>query len=282
MADRQPSLPSLRPLRYPPQFWRCLSRYGFLVSGFTTWAQFLGRKWGRSSGSPLRMRTRTGLTIHVPIPLLFAFKDIFLHRAYAPPELLGVVPEQPVVLDLGANAGFFSLFAFHVRPGARCLSFEPMPDNFEILEENRRLQGPRDWRTFNQAVSSTAGMATLRCPEDSGPSTVSTLRSDGTGGHARTFEVRTRTLGEILETEAGGCCDWLKIDVEGFEYEILHALPREGFRRIRTLAIEAEPVDASLKNRESLARFLVDMDFDVLLADDAVLYAVNRSYQPRS
>jgi FkbM family methyltransferase len=111
---------------------------------------------------------------------------------------------------------------------------------------------------------------------------VSTLRSDGTGGHARTFEVRTRTLGEILETEAGGCCDWLKIDVEGFEYEILHALPREGFRRIRTLAIEAEPVDASLKNRESLARFLVDMDFDVLLADDAVLYAVNRSYQPRS
>lgn len=282
MADRQPSLPSLRPLRYPPQFWRCLSRYGFLVSGFTTWAQFLGRKWGRSSGSPLRMRTRTGLTIHVPIPLLFAFKDIFLHRAYAPPELLGVVPERPVVLDLGANAGFFSLFAFHVRPGARCLSFEPMPDNFEILEENRRLQGPRNWRTFNQAVSSTAGTATLRCPEDSGPSTVSTLLSGGTRGQARTFEVQTRTLEEILETEAGGRCDWLKIDIEGIEYEVLYTLPRQGFRRIRTIAIEAEHVDESRNNREALARFLASMDFDVLLADDAVLYALNRSYQPRS
>ena len=280
MAVSEPPSASIRPLRYPPQFWRCLSRYRFLIQGFSTWPRFLGRKWGPADGSPLRMTTRDGLMILVPIPLLFAFKDIFLHRAYAPPELLDVLPERPVVVDLGANAGFFSLFALHVRPGARCISFEPMPDNFEILEENRRLQGPKAWKTFNQAVSPTAGTATLRCPEGSGPSTVSTLRADGATAHARTFEVRTRTLDEILETEAGGCCDWLKIDVEGFEYEILYNLSAQGFRRIRTLAIEADHVDESRNNREALAHFLASMDFDVLLADDAVLYALNRSYQP--
>ena len=280
MAVREPNPASVRPLRYPPRFWRCLSRYGFLVAGFSNWAGFLARKWGRADASPLRMTTRNGLTIVVPIPLLFPFKDIFLHRAYAPPELLAVLPERPVVVDLGANAGFFSLFALHIRPGARCISFEPLPDNFGILEENRRLQGPRDWRTFNQAVSATAGTATLVCPEGTGPSTVSTLRTDGVQAHTRTFEVCTRTLDEILETEVGGSCDWLKIDVEGFEYEILYTLPPRRFRRIRTLAIEADRVDASRNNREALARFLASMDFDVLLADDAVLYALNRSYQP--
>ena len=269
----------IQPLPYPPAWRRTCQRYLYLFNGFKTWGKFLLWKTRTNTYAEVTMKTRRGLVLRVPISLRFPFKDIFLHRAYAPRLLLERIPATPTVIDLGANVGFFSLFAFHVRPGATCFSFEPMPENFSLLEEHQRMQGDLPWHIYHQAVSSKSGTASLLCPKKAGPTTTASLVSDDCKKGQRTVEVRVRTLQDILEQETGGFCDWLKIDVEGSEYDILYALPAQKYRNIRTLAVESDPVDAKTKNRMALARFLEQMDFDVFLADDAILYAFNRSYR---
>ena len=224
------------------------------------------------------MKSRSGLVFDVPRSLQFIFKDIFLHRAYAPAQLLRHLPRDPVVLDLGANAGFFSLFALHVRPQARVLSFEPMPANYRLLQKNHALQRNRNWSIFHEAVSDQSGSAWLQFPDELQPSTTASLLKSESTSPGNRVKVKTRTLEEILGSETSGKCDWLKIDVEGYEYDILYHLPERIFRKIRTMAIEADPVDNHRKQKMALASFLEEMNFSVLLADDAVLYALNRSF----
>ena len=45
-------------------------------------------------------------------------------------------PEDPVVLDVGANIGFTALTMSRLRPSARILAFEPSPSTFEFLKRN--------------------------------------------------------------------------------------------------------------------------------------------------
>lgn len=65
----------------------------------------------------------------------YLYREIFHDESYIPPggvELAG----EPVILDVGANIGLFTLFAAQKWPGARIFSFEPMPDIFDVLRKN--------------------------------------------------------------------------------------------------------------------------------------------------
>ena len=53
------------------------------------------------------------------------------------------IPDSPTIIDIGANAGFFSLFAASRFPGARIFSYEPIEGNFRQLQRNRDLN--RSW-----------------------------------------------------------------------------------------------------------------------------------------
>jgi FkbM family methyltransferase len=63
----------------------------------------------------------------------YLYREIFVDRMYIPVRPL---PTAPVVIDVGANIGLFSLFAVREWPGARVYAFEPVPAVFEVLHEN--------------------------------------------------------------------------------------------------------------------------------------------------
>lgn len=45
---------------------------------------------------------------------------------------------SPVIIDIGANVGSFALWAIERWPGCHVHCFEPLPDNFELLQRNLR------------------------------------------------------------------------------------------------------------------------------------------------
>lgn len=66
-------------------------------------------------------------------------REIFVDQAYAaPPEVDEILklPKEPRIVDLGANIGLFGLWMLSRWPSARIHSFEPDPDNLEILDRN--------------------------------------------------------------------------------------------------------------------------------------------------
>src|SRR5436305_7094777 len=101
-------------------------RYRRLVATFSNWPLHLAAKWGCLGRKAVVMKTRSGWELEVPWQLRHAFKEVFLYCDYLQPDILAQLPQRPVVIDVGGNVGFFSLFALHLRPQARCFTFEPV------------------------------------------------------------------------------------------------------------------------------------------------------------
>lgn len=64
-------------------------------------------------------------------------------RNYVEPEVFDVwlhyMHPEAIVLDIGANTGFYSLLTAHLAPQARVFAFEPVPRVLQFLEKNIEL-----------------------------------------------------------------------------------------------------------------------------------------------
>lgn len=102
-----------------------MKRYYNLFKTFKNWWVYLAHKYGLAKAAPLVFETRSGVIVEVPHRLLHTFKEIFMDEYY----LAGLerpIPFGAVVIDIGANAGYFTLFAASCFADARLFSYEPV------------------------------------------------------------------------------------------------------------------------------------------------------------
>lgn len=234
-------------------------RYLRLIRHLSNGWLYLAFKLGWVRRDPLVFRTRRGVVVEVPLRLLQTFKEIFMDECYL--RGLGrAVPPRPVVIDVGANAGFFSLFAASRFPGAAVYAFEPMPANFGQLSRNRALNPSHDLTCLQRAVAGASGLLTLRFdPEDAFTTSASMLAPGGPGGE--TIEVTSVTLGEVFSVYGLDRCDLLKMDCEGAEYDILYRCPDAVLARIDQMALEVHPGGGPDQNIQALEAYLGEKGF---------------------
>lgn len=144
--------------------------------------------------------------------------------------------ENSVVIDVGAHIGAFTIFA--AARGARVIALEPVSENFQLLEENIRLnQLEGAVKPVKAALWSVDGMKEIRKPS---PDEVNT----GAGGFfygdpkALVETVECISFQTLLAQEGIGKCTLLKMDCEGAEIEILSELPKEVFDKIDVIVLE--------------------------------------------
>lgn len=139
------------------------------------------------------------------------------------------------VLDIGAHVGSFSIYAALQAPHARILAVEPNPDTFGLLVDNiRRNQLEDRVRALNVAVGPVSGFGRLELREHSLGTRVSRA---GRGD----VEVRLMALDELLAEAGSDAVDFLKLDCEGMEYDVLGSTRPEVLRRIGAFACEYHP-----------------------------------------
>ncbi len=130
-----------------------------------------------------------------------------------------------VLLDVGANLGWFTVLFDRLSPdGVAIHAFEPDPVNFDLLSHNLRLNGTHSVTAHRVAVAEEAGTATLHLYDDRNRGKHSLLPIVDRGG----VTVSTVDLDGFLETEGidPGRIRLVKMDVEGFEYQVLRGMPR--------------------------------------------------------
>jgi len=77
------------------------------------------------------------------------------------------VGEGDVVLDIGANIGYYTLiFAKLVGKNGKVFAFEPDPDNYALLEKNVQINGYQNVILIQKAVSNKTGKIRLYLSED--------------------------------------------------------------------------------------------------------------------
>jgi FkbM family methyltransferase len=130
------------------------------------------------------------------------------------------------VLDVGANHGMFSLEAAHLVGRAGVVhAFEPTPRTCDLLRRNLSVNGLAGVKVFASALGAEPGTARLRVHHEM--SGLNTLASRDVRWNRRTLaadeiiEVPITTLDLHAAAERIERIDFLKIDVEGFELDVL-------------------------------------------------------------
>ncbi|MFI5130100.1 MAG: FkbM family methyltransferase [Chitinophagales bacterium] len=131
--------------------------------------------------------------------------------------LLHFLRKDDLFVDVGANIGSYTVLAGgHV--GAKVVSVEPVPRTFEYLKTNIAINQISDKvRVYNFALGNEKGHISFT-------STLDTMNHVATGMEENTIQVPVETLDAILENEKEP--GLLKIDVEGFETNVLNGAPQ--------------------------------------------------------
>ena len=154
--------------------------------------------------------------------------------------LSSLVRPGTVAIDVGANLGQYSVvMAQALRGDGFVLAFEPNPLAYEEL-----LRGVRRMRILPMplALSSQAGTSTLTVPTDEDGELqiqLGSLSHREGGGGSRQFEVRVQTLDAYLPLIEAPV-SVIKVDVEGFELEVLRGAKGLRERERPPLVLEIE------------------------------------------
>jgi FkbM family methyltransferase len=176
------------------------------------------------------------------------FWRIFFGRLYE------LEPSDRIIFDAGGNIGAFSLYALLTHPSAKVIAVEPCGVTFSRLELTVRTNGVADRCTCIQAaIGGTNGITKIM---DSGPSQ---FRSVGVDGEP----VRQATL-ESLLPDGDDPIDYLKMDVEGAEYDALGQAQPHVLQRIRKIGLEYHPSHGTMHSWPALREYLRSAGFRVL------------------
>src|SRR6185436_14303529 len=97
-----------------------IGRYLNLVRYIRNWPQYFKQK-GDQSFSNVRFVTRgNSLVFDVPTRELYlVFKEIFMTDFYSMKNWVSQLPANPVIVDVGANAGYFDTLLLSQKSDAR-------------------------------------------------------------------------------------------------------------------------------------------------------------------
>jgi FkbM family methyltransferase len=173
------------------------------------------------------------------------------------PEMLAwrrVLGPGDLFLDVGANVGSYTIWAGEL--GAAVIAFEPAPDTYALLLENIDLNG-----YHAEAIQAAAGGMCGSARFTSGLDCVNRLDAGGSA------EIRMVTIDSVLgQRVAAG----MKVDVEGFEIEVLRGCHR-ALSEHRIMLIQLEwnmgSVAAVGTDRRPVADLLASYGYRLYRAD---------------
>ena len=172
------------------------------------------------------------------IPIL---KEVILFDNY---KIVGKLKAHDIVIDIGGHIGSFSIFASSM--GTSVLTYEPVKRNFDLLEKNVEING------FPVNIHKMAVMGHLDTQKvyvkdfNFGGSNMYNVNNDPDFSE----DVFCTTLDKIFEDNHLSSCDFLKLDCEGSELEILENSGH--LSDIKTIAMEYH----GMKMRDSIMKLL--------------------------
>jgi FkbM family methyltransferase len=193
---------------------------------------------------------------------LWIMKETVLDRQY---EGAGVpLQDGWNVVDIGAAFGDYSVWAAKQVPHGRVLAVEPFIDSIKLLRENIALNKVTNITVVESAVGSLNGTVNLELSLKS-PVRNSTAKAK----ELRAIVVKSVTLETLLEELGIQKCQYLKIDCEGAEYDILFNTPIEVLKRVERICMEIHD-GITRFSRQDMIEFLQKKGYSVKLTPNPV------------
>lgn len=188
--------------------------------------------------------------------------------------------EKPIVIDVGAHIGDYSKDVLSINRKAIVFAFEPHPNSYKKLIENIVSD---NFKAFNYAVGERRGKVKIYDYSTLNGSSHATLYEDVIKdlhkGTPISHEVEMITIDEFLKSENIEVVDLLKIDTEGYEFNVLLGC-KETLRARKIKAIQFEFNEMNIVSKVRFKDFwdyLKDFEFYRILPGGRLLKIENYS-----
>jgi FkbM family methyltransferase len=153
-------------------------------------------------------------------------KDDFINMTIREDDIIEhfTPKEGDVVVDVGAHIGRYTIIASkRVGINGKVVSIEADPGNFEMLNRNIKLNKLSNIIPLNYAAYSKETKIKLYLPAGDVFTKYNTVMSDWiwVKPEDKFVEVNANTLDNLLQQVGIKQVNWIKIDVEGAEFEVL-------------------------------------------------------------
>lgn len=159
-----------------------------------------------------------------------------IHEPTTTEIIKSIVKKGDVVLDLGANIGYFTLLTANlVGDEGRVYSFEPEPINFSYLTQNIELNNYNNVKAMQRAVSNKSGekIKLYICSYESGHHTINQSKGikdygdrEHLGIEPDFIEIEGVAIDDVYQKVIKSPVDFIKMDVEGAEMIALSGMER--------------------------------------------------------
>ncbi len=140
-------------------------------------------------------------------------------------QFVKLIPDNGIILDLGANIGIMTTYMATYRSNAKVFSFEPIPQNIATLKRIIKLFDLKNVEIFGVALGDSNGEVRMVMPviNDVRMQGLCHVANDTTGvDDGMLYSVPLKRLDDMPELNTIGMkISAIKIDVENFEYCVL-------------------------------------------------------------
>lgn len=190
-----------------------------------------------------------------PVEFLHGLSEIFVEEIYAVN-----LPAHPFIIDCGANIGLSVIYLKKRFPDAEIIAFEPDEKNFDLLQRNVasfgfnyiHLKKEAVWITDTELSFESKGRMDSRLSTDikSSAQKVSAIR-----------------LKNLLNRKV----DFLKIDIEGAEYEVLRDI-QDCLHQVDNLFLEYHGLFAQQSQLIEMLNWLCKEGFNFYIKEATQVY----------
>jgi len=179
--------------------------------------------------------------------------EIFGLNSYTPKGFK--IKKKDIVIDIGSQRGFFTVYAAKQAKKGKVFSFEPYINNFNYLIKNINLNNLKNVIAYNLGVSGKKQKIKLYLRKD-------TICHSCIFKSGKSIDINCISLKDIFDNNNLSKCNFLKIDCEGSEYNLLFNAPKEYLDKIQKISMEYHNLDEN-NNVVALKKFLEKNDFFV-------------------
>ncbi|MEO5682897.1 MAG: FkbM family methyltransferase [Chitinophagaceae bacterium] len=245
------------------------TRYKNLFRHIENWPVYFTRKLKKGFRPIIFITKGHPIKFIVPSKALYlVFKEIFVTDFYDIDALTDSLPARPVIIDIGANAGYFNVILFSKKPDAVVYAYEPIRSNYELFTKIIAINPALQNRVhlFNNAVTGTPQeFVELFMETASDNSVIASVYADFDTQNQHTIQVPAISLQQIVQENKLQHIDLVKVDCEGSEYPIIYETPDEVWKNIQMLTIEVHNLDQEKRNVDFLGRFLKEKGYMVVI-----------------
>jgi len=216
------------------------------------------------------LETRNGIVIKIRTNStdLMTLTNVWLVKEYFQHGLN--INNEDIIIDIGAHIGLFSLYASQYCKKGKIFCFEPIKNNFDLLEENIMLNKIKNVFPYNLAVSSNTSTTTIYLSKDEAAHSMYLKNSNP-------IVVKSTSLEKIFYDHQIEKCDLLKLDCEGAEYDIFEILSESLFYKINKIVLEYHFADSKNNLISGLVKKLENLSFHISIFQSVpsmgILYA---------